>query len=167
MTEVENIASYLRRHNLILATAESCTAGLIASKLAEVPGAGGLLECAFVVYSPEAKQRCLGVPQETLRRYNLTSVEVAQAMVLGAAQRCNASLLISNTGVADAAGDGVPAGTQCYAWMLRAPGRTDTVYTEKQQFSGDRNAVREAAAEYALLRVRLYHAQWMQKGMDD
>lgn len=161
MTEIENTANYLRRHGLTLATAESCTAGLIASQLAELPGAGGLLECAFVVYMAEAKHRCLGVPEETLKRYNLTSEEVADAMVRGAAERCSASVLIANTGVADDGGDGVAAGTQCFAWMFRASGRQDAVYIETRQFSGGRNAVRRIAAEYALIRVLHHHARWM------
>ena len=161
MTEIENTAQYLRRHGLMLATAESCTAGLIAAQLAEVPGAGDLLECAFVVYSPTAKQVCLGVSDEVLRRYNLTSIEVATAMAQGAAERCRASIVISNTGVADDGGKGVEPGTQCYAWLIRAHGRPDRIYTETQQFSGGRNAVRRIAAEYALMRILHYHAQWL------
>lgn len=160
MTEIENVADYLRRHSLILATAESCTAGLIASQLADLPGAGRLLECAFVVYSPTAKRRCLGISDEILRRYNLTSPEVASAMATGAAQRCDASVIIANTGVADDGGDGVPAGTQCYAWIVRAPGYQDGLYTETQRFAGPRNTVREAAAKYALERIAHYHARW-------
>lgn len=160
MTDIDTTAIYLRRHGLTLATAESCTAGLIASTLAEVPGAGGLLTCAFVVYSPEAKQRCLGVSEEILRRYNLTSVEVADAMARGAAERCSASLVISNTGVADAGGEGVEPGTQCFAWLLRGPGRELTVYTKTRQFVGGRNAVRRDAADYALRRIPHYHARW-------
>lgn len=160
MTEIENTAQYLRRHGLMLATAESCTAGLIAAQLAEVPGVGDSLECAFVVYSPKAKQICLGVSDEVLRRYNLTSVEVATAMVQGAAQRCSASVVIANTGVADDGGNGVEAGTQCYAWLIRAPGRPERIYTETRQFSGGRNAIRRIAAEYALMRILHYHAQW-------
>ncbi|MVW73198.1 CinA family protein [Bordetella sp. 15P40C-2] len=160
MTEIENVATYMRWHSLMLATAESCTAGLIASQMADLPGAGSLLECAFVVYSPSAKQRCLGISDEILARYNLTSEEVASAMVQGAAQRCGAPVVIANTGVADDGGDGVAAGTQCFAWLLRAPGCKDGLYTETRQFSGDRNTVREAAAQYALERVPHYHALW-------
>jgi nicotinamide-nucleotide amidase len=164
MTEIENVANYMRRHSLVLATAESCTAGLIASQMADLRGAGSLLECAFVVYSPSAKQNCLGISDEVLRRYNLTSEEVASAMVRGAAARCKAAVVIANTGVADDAGDGVAAGTQCFAWLMRAPGCQDGLYTETQRFSGERNAVRETAARYALERVPYYHAQWVCRG---
>ena len=57
MAQVKEVASYMERHGLTLVTAESCTAGLIASRLAELPGAGKLLDCAFVVYTVPAKQR--------------------------------------------------------------------------------------------------------------
>lgn len=170
MTEIENVANYLRRRSLTLATAESCTAGLIASQLAEVPGAGGLLECAFVVYSPAAKRSCLGVSDKILRQYNLTSTEVSCAMAKGAAERCSASVIIANTGVADDGGEGVEAGTQCYAWLLRTPGIPTRIYTETRQFSGSRNEVRQMAAEYALQRIQHYHAQWLasrERGNDD
>ena len=162
MTETENVAGYMKRHGLTLATAESCTASLIASQLAEVPGAGALLECAFVVYSPEAKRHCLGVPAEVLARYNLTSTEVASAMARGVAERAQASVIVANTGVADGGADGVPAGTQCYAWLLRSPqdGTDSMLFVETRQFSGGRNAVRCFAAEYALMRIIHYHTQW-------
>ncbi|MGE8449477.1 MAG: CinA family protein, partial [Pseudomonadales bacterium] len=55
MNAIERVAKFMLEHNLTLVTAESCTAGLIAAKLADVPGAGQLLDCAFVVYSVEAK----------------------------------------------------------------------------------------------------------------
>lgn len=61
---VEDIVYYLREHSLLLATAESCTAGRIVALLAEVPGSGSLVECGYVVYSPEAKQRLLGVRKD-------------------------------------------------------------------------------------------------------
>ncbi len=161
MTETENVAQYMSRHGLTLATAESCTAGLIASRLAEIPGAGALLECAFVVYSPEAKRHCLGVPGEVLRRHNLTSTAVARAMALGAAERARANVVVANTGVADGQADGVAPGTQCYAWLLRAPGREPAVFVETRRFEGGRNAVRCFAADYAIMRIMHYHALWL------
>ena len=89
MKEVKEVAAYVKRHGLTLVTAESCTAGLIASRLAEVPGAGKLLDCAFVVYTVSAKQRCLGVSRETIERCNLTSEAVAREMALGALNAAN------------------------------------------------------------------------------
>ncbi|HWL29048.1 MAG TPA: nicotinamide-nucleotide amidohydrolase family protein, partial [Burkholderiaceae bacterium] len=81
---IEEVAAFMKENSLMLVTAESCTAGLIAATLADIPGAGQLLDCAFVVYSPEAKQRCLSVRSETLDQFNLTSEEVAREMAHGA-----------------------------------------------------------------------------------
>lgn len=161
MNTITATAHFMSRHELLLVTAESCTAGLIASHLADVPGAGHLLDCAFVAYSESAKQHCLGVKEETIRQHGLTSEEVAREMALGALRNSRANLAISNTGVADDSGDGTPAGTQCYAWAFQTHQRLDqvAVFTETRRFDGDRNAVREAGAVYALLRVPHYHEQ--------
>jgi len=152
-------AEYLGDHGLVLVTAESCTAGLIASRLAEVPGAGQVLESAFVVYDPKAKQRCLGVREETMERYNLTSEPVALEMARGALKNSDANLAIANTGVADDADPAVKPGTQCFAWAFREGKRTQ-VFTETQRFTGNRNDIREAAADYALERIALYHRRF-------
>ena len=157
----EEIAEFMRANSLLLVTAESCTAGLIASTLAEIPGAGKLLDCAFVVYSEQAKERTLGVSHETIERYNLTSEQVAREMALGALAHSRANLSISNTGVADDGGDDVPAGTQCFAWAFDNGGHSSEppVFTETRCFDGDRNAVREASALYALQRIPHYFAK--------
>ncbi|MBF6987895.1 MULTISPECIES: CinA family protein [Cupriavidus] len=165
------IARYLRRHGIHVVTAESCTAGLIASRIAEVPGCGDVLYCAIVAYSPSAKEQLLRVPSGTIRRYGLTSEEVSLAMALGAMQLTGVDLALANTGVADDGGDGdTPAGTQCFAWVFRRPGHAGragraledapagvAVFTETRRFPGERNAVREAAADWALARICHYH----------
>lgn len=162
MNEVERVARFMSEQSLVLVTAESCTAGLIAATLADVPGAGQLLDCAFVTYTPEAKKRCLGLDAGLLRRCNLTSEAVARAMALGAARNSPASVAIANTGVTDDTADGVEPGTQCYAWLFRA-GAADArpaVYTETRHFSGGRNAIRQASARYALSRLPHYYQAW-------
>ena len=146
------IAAYLKRHGLVIVTAESCTAGLIAASLAEAPGAGKVLECAFVVYDVSAKQRCLGVPADVLERHNLTSEPVALAMAAGALRNSDADLAISNTGVADGTDPEIEAGTQCFAWAFRQEGEP-RAFSETRVFHGDRNEVRRAAAEHARGRV--------------
>ena len=154
---LDDVAAFMESRRLLLVTAESCTAGLIAARLADVPGAGALLDCAFVVYSPHAKRRCLGVPARTLRRYNLTSEAVARAMALGALRRSRANAAIADTGVADDTDDEIPAGTQCLAWALRdGPCGTPAVFSETRRFPGDRRAIRHACAEYALRRLPHY-----------
>ncbi|CAP42739.1 CinA family protein [Bordetella petrii] len=163
MNEVERVARFMSEQSLVLVTAESCTAGLIAATLADVPGAGSLLDCAFVTYAPEAKLRCLGLDAALLRRCNLTSEPVARAMALGASQRSPASVAIANTGVTDDTDDDIEPGTQCYAWLFRA-GAADArpvVYTETRRFSGARNAIREASARYALSRLPHYYQAWL------
>jgi PncC family amidohydrolase len=159
MSTQEDLAAYMKRHGLVLTTAESCTAGLIAAHLADVEGAGALLESAFVVYAPKAKQRCLGVSAEILARHNLTSEAVAAAMARGALERTDANLVIANTGVTDDTDPDIPAGTQCFAWLFRGNGCDDALYTETRRFSGDRNQVRDSSADYALQRVSHYHAR--------
>lgn len=149
---------YLKRHAIVVVTAESCTAGLIASRLAAAPGAGKVLECAFVVYDPKAKRRCLGVPADVLAQNNLTSEAVALEMARGALRHSDAGLAVSNTGVADGSDPDVEAGTQCYAWIFRdADGVHE--YTETRVFRGERNQIREASADYALHRISHYHAR--------
>jgi PncC family amidohydrolase len=152
-------AEYLGNHGLVLVTAESCTAGLIASHLAVVPGAGRVLESAFVVYDPKSKQRCVDVSAETLDRYNLTSEPVALEMARGALRHSDANLAIANTGVADDADPAVKPGTQCFAWAFREGNRTQ-VFTETKLFDGNRNEIREAAADYALRRIAHYHRRF-------
>ncbi|MBO9353797.1 nicotinamide-nucleotide amidohydrolase family protein [Bordetella petrii] len=162
MNEIERVARFMSEHSLVLVTAESCTAGLIAATLADVPGAGSLLDCAFVTYAPDAKMRCLGLDAGLLRRYNLTSEPVARAMALGASRHSPASVAIANTGVSDDTDDDIAPGTQCYAWLFRA-GAADAkpvVYTETRVFSGGRNAIRLASARYALARLPHYHQAW-------
>lgn len=156
---IDTIVEFMQQQSITLVTAESCTAGLIAATVADVKGAGQLLDCAFVTYSPEAKRRCLGVKAETLRQHNLTSEPVAREMAVGALQQSPANLAIANTGVADDADDAIPAGTQCFAWAFRSVENAVHVYSETQRFSGDRNTIREHSAEYALQRIPYYHAK--------
>lgn len=151
MADLPAIADFMHRHHLLLTTAESCTAGLIAATLADLPGAGSLLDCAFVAYSSEAKCRCLGVSAQTLERCNLTSEPVAREMALGALARGPANVAIANTGVTDGVDPDIPAGTQCFAWAFAGrDGAEPRVFSETRRFAGDRNRIRLDAALYAL-----------------
>lgn len=157
---LEQVTAYMRDHDLLLVTAESCTAGLIAATLADMPGAGQLLDCAFVVYSPEAKQRCLSVSPRTLEHHNLTSEAVAREMALGALRLSRANLAIANTGVADSVDDAIPVGTQCFAWAFVPPSNIGLLlFSETRRFDGTRNAIREASAVYALQRIPYFYQQ--------
>lgn len=161
MNDIESIAHYMRNHKLLLVTAESCTSGLIAATLADVPGAGDLLDCAFVTYSVQAKQRCLDVNELTILRHNLTSEPVAREMAIGALARSRANVAISNTGVVDDTDSEVPAGTQCFAWAFRSQSVPEgvAVFSATQRFEGDRVEIRRQSAEFALRQIPQYHAR--------
>ncbi|NYE22298.1 CinA family protein [Pigmentiphaga litoralis] len=159
MNSCETTAHYMRRHGLVLVTAESCTAGLIAANLADIPGAGATLDCAYITYSPDAKREVLGVPQETLRRNNLTSEPVAEAMARGALARSRANVAIADTGVVDDSDPAIPAGTQCLAWAFQLSGGEVAVFSTCCRFDGDRREIREKTAEHALERLPHYHRQ--------
>jgi nicotinamide-nucleotide amidase len=156
------VVSFLSSRGLKLATAESCTAGKIASYLASVPGSGECLDVGFVSYSPSGKVGFLGVQESTMKQYGLTSEEVAREMAEGALRQegCCADIVVSNTGLADAGpDDGPPPGTQCFAWTFRTRDAGTVTFSETWRFSGDRNEVRSAAALYALARVEHYFNQ--------
>jgi nicotinamide-nucleotide amidase len=87
-----------------IATAESCTGGLVAAALTEIAGSSDVVECGFVVYSNSAKQVMLGVPAATLKRYGAVSAETAVAMAAGALKRSPAELAVSITGIAGPGG---------------------------------------------------------------
>lgn len=158
MNGLRAVARFMQRHGLLLVTAESCTAGLIAARLADVPGAGQLLDCAFVVYSPEAKKQCLRVSDRTLREHNLTSEAVAREMALGAMENSRrANVAIANTGLADDSDPHIPAGTQCFAWAFRENDNAPVkLFSETRRFPGDRTQIREASALYALRGIERY-----------
>jgi PncC family amidohydrolase len=161
-TPLKEVADFMAAHSLILATAESCTAGLIASHLAEVPGAGELLESACITYSPGAKQRRLGVRPETIERFNLTSEQVAGEMAQGVLRSSQANLAIANTGVTDDTDPTIAAGTQCFAWLFaERAGRPPRMFTETKRFTGERNEIREQAARHALSRIPVYYPAFM------
>lgn len=158
MDLAERITKYLQNQELKLATAESCTAGLVVSELAGVAGSGACLDCGLAIYSPEAKNRYLKVSFDTMEQYGLTSEEVALEMAIGALKRNDANVAVSNTGVAGpgSADDGTPEGRVCFAWVFRCGDRIYT-YSETRDFDGERNAVRLSAAHYCLEQIPSYH----------
>lgn len=162
MELLEKITRYLADQELILATAESCTAGLIVSEIARIPGSGQCIDCGLAVYSPEAKHRYLGVSHSAIENHGLTSEIVSGEMATGALKNNNANLAVANTGIAgpDPGDDGTPVGTVCLAWAYRHQGEI-YLFTETRRFdaAGDRNQVRLAAAHYSLERIADYHRQ--------
>lgn len=161
---LDRLSHYLEAHRLKLVTAESCTAGMIASTLADVPGCGSWLECAFVTYSEEAKISVLGVKRDTIDRCNLTSEAVAREMAEGALRVSRANLALANTGLAGPSnGDSdIPVGTVCFAWSFENDGGI-RCFSETRKFDGDRNQVRKAATDYAISRIVHYHDEALRK----
>lgn len=167
MVNLEQIVDYLKQNDVFLTTAESCTAGLVVSELARVPGSGGCIDCGLVMYSPESKHRNLKVSFETIERYGLTSEEVALEMAEGALNRNDATAALSNTGLAgpSAGDDDTPIGRVCFAWVFRFEGKV-MKYSETRDFDGSRNEVRLAAAHYVLECLPNYHRQAQEQCKD-
>jgi nicotinamide-nucleotide amidase len=142
------IARY-RAAGLMAATAESCTGGLIAALLTEIPGSSAVLERGFVVYSNAAKQDLLGVSAETLARYGAVSAETARAMAEGALGASRAEVAVSVTGVAGPDGGSAekPVGLVHFACARRGK---PTVAREEQFGDIGRGAVRLASVRVGL-----------------
>ena len=111
-----------KRKNLILATAESCTAGLVAGTLAEVPGISSMLDRGFITYSNQAKQDMLGVSAATLEKHGAVSRETAEEMARGALAHAPVDLAVSVTGIAgpDGGSEEKPVGLVHFAVASRS-----------------------------------------------
>jgi nicotinamide-nucleotide amidase len=96
----KNLLTICRRKNLLVATAESCTAGLVAGTLSEVPGVSSILDRGYITYSNQAKHEMLGVPLDVLNRHGAVSRETAEAMVRGVLGHSRVHLAVSVTGIA-------------------------------------------------------------------
>ena len=137
-----------RAAGLTVATAESCTGGLVAAALTAIAGSSDVMERGFVTYSNEAKTAMLGVPAALIAQEGAVSEKVARAMAAGALHRSAASLAVSVTGIAGPGG-GSAAKPVGLVWFGCAR-RGGAVRTLRRVFPGDRSAVRHAAAMQAL-----------------
>ena len=104
LDQARNLLDAAREKNIRIVTAESCTGGLIAGLLTEIPGSSDVVERGFVTYSNEAKEEALGVPAALLRKYGAVSDRVARAMADGALRQARAQLAIAVTGIAGPTG---------------------------------------------------------------
>jgi nicotinamide-nucleotide amidase len=104
LSAAKHLLDLCRRRGLRIATAESCTGGLVAGVLTEIAGASDVVERGFVVYSNAAKESMLGVPASTLKRYGAVSAETAIAMAAGALKNSEADISVSITGIAGPGG---------------------------------------------------------------
>ncbi|MDM0036512.1 CinA family protein [Variovorax sp. J22P271] len=153
LTDLDVAALVLRLADLLppkgwmMATAESCTGGLIAGACTDLAGSSVWFERGFVTYSNEAKSELLGVDPALIEAHGAVSEPVARAMAEGAVARSRAQASVAVTGVAGPSGGSAekPVGTVWFGWSV--DGRTRT---ERRRFDGDRAAVRAATVHYAL-----------------
>ena len=144
------LADLLIKNKCLLATAESCTGGLIAASCTELSGSSAWFDRGFVTYSTAAKTEMLGVDPQLIETHGAVSEAVARAMVGGALARSAAQVAIAVTGVAGPTGGSAdkPVGTVWFG--LAVPGQ---VVTECSLFPGDRAAVRAATVQHGLQRL--------------
>ena len=144
----QDILRLALRKNLKLATAESCTGGLIAADLTELAGSSGAFERGFVTYSNAAKIEMLGVNPSTLEQFGAVSPEVALELVQGALRRSAADVALSVTGIAGPGGSQFkPEGRVCFGIATRQTGH----HTETIEFGAlGRRQVRQAAVTHGL-----------------
>jgi len=138
-----------RRHQAMLATAESCTGGLVAAALTDIAGSSDVVERGFVTYSNDAKNDMLGVPAALIASHGAVSAEVAAAMAEGALRHARASVAVSVTGIAGPGGgsEAKPVGLVHFAAASRTGG---LVRLERRYGPHSRKAIREAATADAL-----------------
>lgn len=142
------LISQARAIGVTIATAESCTSGMVAAALTDIPGSSAVFDRGFITYSNTAKIEMLGVSRDTLATYGAVSPEVAGEMALGALRNSGVRLAISVTGIAGPGGsDHKPEGRVCFGLAVAdRPPKTETI-----EFGAlGRQYVREAARDHAL-----------------
>ncbi|MHB8494957.1 MAG: CinA family protein [Casimicrobiaceae bacterium] len=139
----------LLARGLRVATAESCTGGLVAGAITSIAGSSDWFERGFVTYSNDAKAELLDVPPGLLAAHGAVSEPVALAMAIGALENSRADIAVAVTGIAGPGGGtpGKPVGTVCFAWARRGGGAPGT---RTEHLAGDRADVREASVRIAL-----------------
>ena len=144
------VADLMLKKGWLLASAESCTGGLIAAACTELAGSSAWFERGFVTYSNEAKSALLDVDADLITRCGAVSEEVVRAMATGALAHSPAQVAVAVTGVAGPSGgsEAKPVGTVWFGWATSAG-----VVCEMRLFEGDRSQVRQATVRHALRRL--------------
>ncbi|HWI82922.1 MAG TPA: CinA family protein [Ramlibacter sp.] len=147
VSRVEELAALLLARGWLLATAESCTGGMIAAACTDLAGSSAWFERGFVTYSNAAKTDLLGVSEALLRQHGAVSEATVRAMAEGAVAHSRAQVSVAVTGVAGPTGGSTdkPVGTVWFGFVVG--GR---LTSERQRFDGDRAAVRAATVRHAL-----------------
>ena len=138
----------LKRKELMVASAESCTGGWIGQAITMVPGSSEWFERGFITYTYISKREMVGVKGATLARHGAVSEEVVREMALGALRHSHAQVSVAVSGVAGPGGGSPdkPVGTVCFAWAL-ARGKA---VVQTRRFRGDRDDVRRKTVAHAL-----------------
>ena len=137
----------LAEHQLLVTTAESCTGGLVASALVDIPGISDYFKEGYITYAPEAKEKILGVLPETISDYGVVSEQTAREMAEGAAKQAHAGCAVATTGVAGPGGGTLktPVGTVCFGCFVQGK-----IFSGTEHFTGTRSEIRHAAEAYAI-----------------
>jgi len=145
------LGQLLSARGWMLATAESCSGGLLAGAVTAIPGSSGWFERGFVTYSNESKVELLGVSPATIIRYGAVSEEVAREMADGAIAHSHANVAVAITGIAGPGGGSAakPVGMVCLAWRHGNGG----TQAETHCIPGDRETVRQRAVTIAMERL--------------
>ena len=148
----ETVGVVCREHNLLIATAESCTGGWVAQVITHTAGSSAWFDRGFVTYSNAAKTDMLGVRMFTIEQFGAVSVETAGEMAAGALEHSNALISLSITGIAGPTGGSVekPVGTVCFGWCFRDQSGEMRPSCERRLFSGDREMIRRQSVIHAL-----------------
>jgi len=144
---LNKVSDKLKKHRLSVATAESCTGGLLAHTLTNISGSSEYFDRGIVSYSNQAKIELLGVPEKTLQEYGAVSEQTAKAMAMGIKQRSNVDIGISTTGIAGPTG-GTKEKPVGLVYIGIASSKNVTI--KKFIFSGDRSQNKESTCNSAL-----------------
>ena len=133
---------------LSISIAESCTGGMIVSKLISIPGASKVIDCALVTYSNKAKQVYLDVPKFELEKYGAVSKQVAELMINGLKNKNNSDIFISTTGIAGPEGGSKekPVGTVFHSFYIKQK----KILTIKNFYKGSRYKIRLSASTFSI-----------------
>lgn len=144
---VQVLLDLLRQKKMHIATAESCTGGMIAASLTAIAGSSDVVNGGVVSYTNEIKHKVLGVKTETLEKFSAVSEECTREMAEGAAKLLNAEAAVSVSGIAGPSGgtEIQPVGTVCFGFYVNG-----TLSSVTKLFMGDRSNVRREAALFAL-----------------
>ena len=144
----KKLIKYCINKGLSMSIAESCTGGMIISKLISIPGASKVIDCGLVTYSNKAKQIYLAVPKFELEKYGAVSKQVAELMINGLKKKNSSDIFISTTGIAGPEGGSKkkPVGTVYHSFYFK----NKNILTIKNFYEGNRFKIRLSASMFSI-----------------